>query len=140
MEKAEKVVIILAIFLLSMSFASGVYLQQIEQNTKDILEQDFIEIDNIPFSLETIFLQCPLKTYATAEGNYTGVLISCIINVSGINNPNIHDYSIIGGDGYTKTVSWDDTKNGILTDTRYTVFPHLSRAYWIHKVVRIEVK
>ena len=140
MEKEENIVVILAIFLLSMGLASGVYLQQIKLNSETMLEEDSIEIDGTSFSIDTIFSHCPLETYATDDGNYTGVLLSHVINFSGITNPNIYGYSIIGADGYKKTVSWDDMKNGILTDTRYTVFIDLPRAYWIHNVVGIEVE
>ena len=140
MEKVEKVVLGLAIFLLFTGFTSGLYLQNIEQENSKILQGAFIQVGESQLSIDSIFSDCPNITYSTDRGTYTGVLLSCIINFSGIIYPESHQYCIVGADGYTKTVSWSDMNRGILTDSMYTVFLDLPRAYWIHDVIKLEVK
>ena len=75
--------------------------------------------------------------------NYTGALLSDIINMSKIKNPEEHKYTIAGpgkeGGLYQKTVEWNDMKNGILTEDKRTIFPNLPRAFWIKDVIKIEV-
>ena len=139
MEKVEKIVLILAIFLLFIGFASGVYLELEIQENEDIFGGEYLEVEGLIITMDDLFSQCSLKNYLTDRGNYTGFSLSCVINISNLTNPEIHDYAIVSMDGYTKTVSWDDMKKGIITDERYTVFSHLPRAYWIKDVIKIEV-
>lgn len=140
MEKAEKVALILAILLLSVGFASSVYLKKLEEKSEEILEGDYIKVNDDNISLNEIFNTCSQKTVTTDKGNFTGTPLSCIINLSNVADPEDHEYAIIGADGYQQTVSWDDMKKGILTEERNTIFPHLPRKFWVKDVVEIEVK
>jgi len=140
MEKPEKIVLIIAIFLLSMGLTSGIYIEKvIDSNEKTFIADGYLEVEDSLLTLDNIFSNCTRYIRVTDRGNYSGVSLSCVINISNIQNPELHDYAIIALDGYTKTVSWMDMKKGILTDDRYAVFSHLPRAYWIKDVLRIEV-
>ncbi len=140
MKKPEKIVIIIAIFLLSMGLVSGVYIEKETDENETIFADGYLEVEDSLLTMDNIFSRCTCHNHVTNRGNYTGVSLSCVINISNIQDPEIHDYAIIALDGYTKTVSWMDMKEGILTDERYAVFSHLPRAYWIKDVLRIEVK
>lgn len=140
MEKPEKIIIIIAIFLLSMGLVSGIYVDKQTNENETIFADGYLAVDDLLLAMDNIFSTCTSHIRITNRGNYSGVLLSCVINISNIQDPDIHDYTIIALDGYTKTVSWNDMKKGILTDERYVVFSHLPRAYWIKDVLRIEVK
>ena len=140
MKKPEKIVLIIAIFLLSMGLTSGIYIEKkTDENEKTFIADGYLEVEDFLLALDNIFSNCTSHIRVTDRGNYSGVSLSCVINISNIQNPELHDYAIIGLDGYTKTVSWMDMKKGILTNDRYAVFAHLPRAYWIKDVLRIEV-
>jgi hypothetical protein len=140
MEKPEKIVLAIAIFLLSTGLVSGIFLEQENDEYSTIYSGGYIEVEDSLITMDNIFSHCSLQNSVTDRGNFTGVSLSCIINNTSIQNPEIHDYAIIALDGYTKTVSWSDMKKGVFTDERYAVFSHLPRAYWIKDVIRIEVK
>ncbi len=140
MEIAEKVAVILAVLLLLVGAASSFHLQQIQKENEPLLEGDIITVNGKDMSMVKLFEACTQREVETVKGNYTGVPLACLINESGVAEPETHDYTIRAADGYEKTVQWDDMLNGIITEDRYTVFPTLPRAYWIHDVVEIEVK
>jgi hypothetical protein len=141
MEKPEKIILSIAIFLLSMGLVSGIYVEKkTNENETTFFADGYLEVEDFLLHMDNIFSNCTGHICITDRGNYSGVSLSCIINISNIHDPEIHDYTIIALDGYTKTVSWNDMKKGILTDKRYAVFSHLPRAYWITDVLKIEVK
>ncbi len=129
----------MAIFLLFMGLVSGIYIEKEKDENETLFADGYLQLEDSFLALDNIFSSCANHTCATDRGNYTGVSLSCIINISQVQDPEIHDYAIIALDGYMKTVSWMDMKKGILTNERYVVFSHLPRAYWIKDVLRIEV-
>ena len=139
MEQSEKIVLIIAIFLLSMGLVSGVYIEKEKDENETLFADGYLQLEDSFLALDNIFSSCASHICVTDRGNYTGVSLSCIINISQVQYPEMHDYAIIALDGYMKTVSWMDMKKGILTDERYVVFSHLPRAYWIKDLLRIEV-
>jgi len=73
---------------------------------------------------------------------YEGVPLVTIIEDAGVVDPEHHDYKIVGGDGYFKTVTWRDMESGILTNDdgdRKVVFETKAKAFWVREVVEIEV-
>ncbi|HEC88497.1 MAG TPA: hypothetical protein ENI52_04180 [Thermoplasmata archaeon] len=139
MERAEKFALICAILLLSAGFASSLYLKKVEKKTEEFLEEGYIEVNGINLGIDEIFKECSEKEISTFKGNYTGIPLSCIINMSGVENSDEHEYTIIGADGYSQTFSWEDIEKGILTKERKTIFPHLPGMKWVKDVVKIEV-
>ncbi|MEM4729515.1 MAG: hypothetical protein QXH42_07140 [Thermoplasmata archaeon] len=77
----------------------------------------------------------------TAGGeSYIGVRLSDLINDTGLSNPENHRYRIRGSDGYEKELSWDDMVCGYLVkEEKKTVFPNLTRSFWVRDVITIEV-
>ena len=140
MELAEKIALVLAFLLLSIGFASSVYIYKTEEEEKQIIGEGFLVIDNKNTSLDVIFRTCAQKEIETNRGNFSGVSLSCIVNSSAISESQYKTYVIVGMDGYSQTVTWHDLNKGILTSDRETVFPHLPGKFWVKNVVRIEVK
>ena len=86
--------------------------------------------------------------WADLEANFTvvemdgksGVMLSDLINDTGLEDPAAHDYAIVGADGYRKTVEWDDMLNGILiVDDKAVHFSTLPKQYFVRDIVEIEV-
>ncbi len=77
----------------------------------------------------------------TAQGErYQGVRISDALNQTGVSSPEAHRYRVTGADGYQKDFSWSDVLNGYLVrEGKKTVFPGLTKSFWVRDVVTIEV-
>lgn len=77
----------------------------------------------------------------TARGeSYQGIRLSDILNDSGVDAPESHRYRVTGSDGYQKDFSWGDMLNGYLVrEGKKTVFPELTKSFWVRDVVTIEV-
>lgn len=70
-----------------------------------------------------------------------GIVLSDIVNDTGLQDPDSHEYKVVGADGYAKTVSWDDLMNGILIkETKEVFFPNLPKQFYVSNIVEIEVK
>ncbi len=132
MERAEKIAVSLAILLLSIGIVSAITLPEEKMG-------DYIEVNGEKLYMDEIFDKCIERQIEAMGENYTGISLACIINLSNVGNPEEHEYSIIGADGYQKTVSWEDMKKGILTEKRRAIFPHLRKAFWVGDVIKIEV-
>ena len=142
MSRREFVISVIALLLLATGIASSLYL-----HSQQINRGDFITVGNEKIYMDDIFKKCRIVSVEVNDKgvmkNYTGALLSDIINMSKIKNPEEHKYTIAGpgkeGGLYQKTVEWNDMKNGILTEDKRTIFPNLPRAFWIKDVIKIEV-
>ena len=132
MERAEKIAGIIAIVLILIGIVSAFSLPKEEV-------KDYLEVNGEKISFDKIFERCQIKEIEAMGENYSGASLSCIINLSKVDEPESHEYTIIGADGYQKTVKWEDMKKGILTEEKRVIFPHLRKAYWVGDVVKIEV-
>ena len=56
-------------------------------------------------------------------------------------DPQDHNYTISGDDGYQKEFTWDDMLNGILVNDidKKVFFPDLDKEFHIRNIVEIEV-
>lgn len=71
---------------------------------------------------------------------YEGVRLTDLIVDAGLPNAAAHDFRISASDGYQKDVSWDELVNGYLVEDEFkTVFPELTRSFWVRDLVSIEV-
>ncbi len=82
-----------------------------------------------------------LKTVQDNESNnYTGVGLSDLINLTGLSNPEGHNYTFTAQDGYNKTVTWGDMEKGVLVkDKRQAIFPGKDKKLWVKDIVEIKV-
>lgn len=103
----------------------------VSQETRDV---DEIRVAGSVLSISELSAACGL---VEADG-YPGIPFDCIIIQAGVDNPEAYSYTIIGSDGYQKTVDWEDIQQGFLTDEGLAVFPHLPKAFWVKGVVEVK--
>lgn len=129
--------ILLASFLLLVSIVSNLCVSEVE----DAVPNGCIDVNGInvcSIKLRERFGVVTIYNSITNE-SYIGVPLYSIILFAGVSEPEKHSYIIIGADGYRKTVSWDNMKNGVLTENRRVAFEKLPKAFMVRDVVKIEV-
>ncbi len=106
--------------------------------TKTQAKQESLTINNQSFTIDQLFAQTATRQFT--DLNFTGIALDDAIRVADVTNPESHQYTIIGADGYQKTVTWDNLQHGLLTKQRQAVFTDLPKAFRVRDVVTIEVK
>ena len=96
---------------------------------------DALFVGDINLTLSELEASCNLSDVAEDKG----IPLDCIVLSSGVVDPENHTYTLLGSDGYQKTVKWDDMQKGILTPTRSIAFSHLSKGFWVKDVVGVQV-
>lgn len=129
----EKIIPILAIFILLVGTASAIYVNATISST------DLIKINNQDYSIEEIFSLGKNITINTDEGEKTGVSLENLIIRLNIGCPSCFKYIIKGRDGYQQTIDWEILKTGILTDYSKVYFPNTAHKFWVKDVIEIEV-
>ncbi len=110
---------------------------------KDVVEIKKVETETIEvcgwlYTWEQPFHKFDEVEKTVDEETYTGVVISDVINDTGLENPENYNFNISASD-YSKEVSWNDTMNGILVLDEYkNIFPEKEKKYWIKNIVKIE--
>jgi hypothetical protein len=123
---------VIALIVLMVASISSVYVYTTQANTDTIL------INGQHYTVDQLFSFT--KPRAFADLNYSGIALDDLIVKTGVNNPESHTYTLIGSDGYQKTVIWENMKNGLLNKNRESVFSDLPKAFRVKDVVTIEVK
>jgi len=129
-----RIIPLIAICVLLIGSFSSIYVFAV--NTDYTTNQDVI-INDEEFSLEYLFSNTPQRTFDSM--NVSGVALDAIINSININCPSCHSYKIIGKDGYSQTVTWENMQNGLLTYEKKVVFSDLPKAFNVKDLVEIEV-
>ncbi|MBN1390525.1 MAG: hypothetical protein JXA22_07785 [Candidatus Thermoplasmatota archaeon] len=123
---------ILAVVILIGSFTV------LAMNTMNEKGSDSFTLNGITYEWDTLD-----EGFDTVEvQGYLGVPLVDLVEDAGVQDPEEHEYKIIGADGYFKTVTWEDMGSGILTNDNgenKVVFENKAKAYWIRDVVEIEV-
>lgn len=128
-----KVLLLTAIILIAVGMGSTLYIYLFQSSS----EAETLLLNKEEISLPQLFRVLEEKKIK----DYQGIVLGNIIEKAGVENPEKHSYTIVGADGYQKTVSWENFKEGILTrDKKRVVFSDLPRQYWVEDVVKIEVK
>jgi hypothetical protein len=96
-----------------------------------------ITVNNQSYTIDQLMFMTAKRTIQ--DGNFSGAALDDLMIKTEVVHPEQHTYTIIGVDGYQKTVSWDNMKNGVLTQEKQAVFSDLPKAFRIKDVVRIEV-
>lgn len=123
---------IIALIILTVASISSVYVYTTQANTNTLL------INGQHYTVDQLFSFT--KPRAFADLNYSGIALDDLVIKTGVKNPESHTYTIIGSDGYQKTVTWENMKNGLLTKNRESIFSDLPKAFRVKDVVTIEVK
>jgi hypothetical protein len=123
---------VIAVVILAIASISSVYVYATQTSTTSIL------INGQHYTIDQLFSFTKSRMFV--DLNYSGIALDDLIIKTGVNNPDSNTYTIIGSDGYQKTVTWDNMKNGLLTKNRMVVFSDLPKAFRVKDVVTIEVK
>jgi len=127
----EKLIPLAAMVLILIGAGSSAYVYATQTNT------DNITINGQQYTIDQIFHTAKLRTFDSL--NFSGIALDDLIIKTGVGCLECHEYTIIGDDGYQKTVTWKNMQEGLLTKDSMTVFSDLPKAYRIKNVVKIEV-
>ncbi|MFW6121549.1 MAG: hypothetical protein ACOC80_11720 [Petrotogales bacterium] len=125
----EKLIPIFALIVLLISGVSSIYVYATE------IDSEYININGQDYTLDQLFFISEKRTIET----YSGIALDDLIIKTGVSNPEDHKYTIVGADGYQKTVKWENMENGLLTKSGVSVFSDLPKAFRVKDIVRIEV-
>lgn len=128
----NKLIPLFAIVVLLLGTSSSLYVHATQRE-----DRETITIGDEVFTFEQLFQICQQKELE--ELGYSGVALDDMILKAGVPSPENHEYTIIGADGYQKTVTWDNLRNGVLTEEKRVVFSDLPKAFRVRDVVKIEV-
>jgi hypothetical protein len=73
------------------------------------------------------------------ESQYSGIALDDLMLKTGVASPEQHKYTLRGSDGYEKTVTWENMKNGLLTKDSESFFSDLPKAFHVKNIITIEV-
>jgi hypothetical protein len=97
-------------------------------------------VNDTDYTRNDIFTYFGDVSFEANEDSYEGVRLSDVIIDTGLAKPGSHQYKIIASDGYQKDVTWEDMQNGFLVEDEFkTIFPGLTRSFWVRDVISIEV-
>ena len=128
----DRVLPFFALLVLLIGSVSSLYVYAVQTNTETIT------VNGQPFTLAQINTLVKTRVFPTL--NYSGVALDDLILKAGVAHPEEHSYIILSADGYQKTVTWENMKNGLLTQDRQSVFSDLPKAFRVKDVKSIEVK
>lgn len=128
----DKLIPLFAIVVLLIGIGSSLYVHATQQEVGET-----ITIGEKVFTFEQLFQMCQQRELK--EINYSGIALDDMILKAGITLSDSHEYTIIGADGYQKTVTWENLKNGVLTEEKRAVFSDLPKAFRVRDVVEIKV-
>ena len=121
---------ILAILILLIGIGATLFVNAEKTDTVHIT------INGGKYSVEQLFQMGEEKTI----GEESGIALDNLMEVIGVPNPETREYTIIGADGYQKTVNWENMSGGILTKNRESIFADLPKAFNIKEIVEIKVE
>jgi len=133
----ERLIPLVAMVLLLVGSFSSLYVYTVEGN---ISKADAISINGHSYTMDQIFSLTKQRTIVTDDGNFSGAALDDLIEKTGVSCGSCHTYTIIGSDGYSKTVKWENVQHGVLTEGKKVVFLNLPKAFRVRNVVSIEVK
>jgi hypothetical protein len=125
----ERILPLIAIALLITGCISSLY---VYANT---IDTQTITINNQEYTYNFIQSNTQPRTIET----FTGIALDDFIIQTGLNEPSKHNYTLIGSDGYQKTINWDHLTNGLLTAEGEAIFSNLPKAFRIRNIVEIKV-
>jgi len=127
----DRLLPIFALFILLTASASSLYVYATQTTT------DMVLINEQDYTIDQLFLLASPRSLNDSE--YSGIALDDLMVKIGISYPYQHTYTLKGADGYEKTVTWENMKNGVLTKDRMSVFSDLPKAFRVKDIVTIEV-
>lgn len=131
----EQLIPIFAVLVLFIGTGSSVYVYATQGDT--VIDADVITIYKQQYTIEKLFTIVEPRAFEAL--NYSGIALDDLIIKVGVECPTCNNYVIAGGDGYQKTVTWENMQNGLLTSDKMTVFSDLPKAFRVRDIVEIGV-
>jgi hypothetical protein len=130
--RKDRLLPILALLILITASTASLYVHAIQTTTETLT------VNGQDYTIDQLFSLA--KPRSLNESEFTGIALDDLLLKTGVSNPVQHQYTLRGADGYEKTVTWDNMKNGLLTKNRESVFSDLPKAFRIKDIITIEVK
>ena len=128
----EKLIPIFALIVLIIGSISSIYVYATQ------IDSELVNVNSQDYTIDQIFFMTEKRSFEELE--YSGVALDDLIIKSGVANPEQHEYTIVGADGYQKTVTWANMKDGLLTIEKQSIFSELPKAFRVKDIVKIEVE
>lgn len=128
----DRLLPITAVFILFIASTSSLYVYASQTTTDTLL------VNGQEYSIDQLFLI--IKPRLFNDTNTTGVALDDLMLKTGVSQPEQCTYTLRGSDGYEKTVTWENMKNGLLTKNRESFFSDLPKAFRVKDIIIIEVK
>ena len=127
----DRLLPIFAILILLISSIFSTYMYTTQATTNILL------VNGQQYTMDQLFFLAQPRS--VNESQYSGVALDDLMLKSGVINPEQHTYTLRGSDGYEKTVTWENLKNGLLTKDGQSIFSDLPKAFRVKNVITIEV-
>ncbi len=128
----ERLLPITAMCVLIIACTSSLYVYASQTTTDTLL------INGQEYSIDHLFSMTTPRSFNDSDA--TGIALDDLMMKTGVSHPEQHTYTLRGIDGYEKTVTWDNMKNGLLTKNRESIFSDLPKAFRVKDIITIEVK
>jgi len=128
----DRILPILALILLFIASSSSLYVYASQTTT------DTLRINGEQYTIDQLFSFTKPRSFNDSQ--YNGIALDDLMLKTGVSNPEQHTYTLQGSDGYEKTVTWENMKNGLLTKDHESIFSDLPKAFRVKEIVTIEVK
>jgi len=128
----DRLLPILAVLILITASTASLYVHALKTTTETLT------INGQDYTIDQLFSLVKPRSLNGSE--FTGISLDGILLKTGVSNPEQHQYTLRGSDGYEKTVTWDNMKSGLLTKNRESIFSDLPKAFRVKDIVTIEVK
>jgi len=125
----EKLLPIVALIIILIGAGSSAYVYA------STIGSEYININGQDYTIDQLSFIGEERKFET----FSGVALDDLIIKIGVPNPEKHEYTIIAADSYSKTVNWENMKNGLLTKDRASIFSDLPKSFRVRDIVKIEV-
>jgi hypothetical protein len=131
MEK-DRLLSIFSLLILLIGSVSSIYVYATQATTNTLL------VNGQHYTIDQIFSLAKPRSFN--DSLYSGIALDDLMLKTGVSQPEQHRYTLKGADGYEKTVTWENMKNGLLTKDSESIFSNLPKAFRIKDIITIEVK
>ena len=128
----DRLLPIFALLILLIGCVSSIYVYATQATTNTLL------VNGQYYTMDQLFSLTQPRTFN--ESQYSGIALDDLMLKTGVSQPEQHTYTLKGVDGYEKTVTWENMKNGLLTKESESVFSDLPKAFRVKDIITIEVK
>jgi hypothetical protein len=125
----DRLLPIFAILILIISCISSTYIYATQATANTIL------VNEQKYTIDQLFSLVQPRTLNES----TGIALDDLMLKTGVTHPEQYRYTLRGSDGYEKTVTWENMKNGVLTKDGQSYFSDLPKAFRVKNVITIEV-